>query len=646
MAETQVNLATQVKGTLPATNGGTGAATLTQYAVLLGAGTGAVQFATIGTGGRLLIDQGAGANPAFTAVTGDATLSAAGVLTIASSIAHAGGFVLENGDTTSTSTVFTVGHNSTGTPGAGFGSVTLWTLESSTTADQSALQLATTWATATHGSRKARGVISVYDTAAREAIRVEASGTAAMVSFLGAAASAQLASPDAGTALVTFGFASGTPTFAAANLTGTTLPASIVTSSLTAVGTLTSGATGAGFTVALTTSTVTGTLPVANLTSLTSLTAADVGLTDEVPEYNAAASANRKVSVTRLGGFVNPGVFEARLTLTSGTAVTTSDVTAAATIYLTPFRGNRVALYDGTRHNLYALSEISLSVAALTPGVYDLWLIDSGGLALESLAWTASAGSTGSITGATNATPISVTSTSHGLATDTLVFISGVGGNTAANGYFRVTNTGANTFTLQNLAGTNVAGSGTYTSGGTWWRVDNNTTYTRATALTTQDGVLYKNGALTRRYVGTIFIQQTGKLDDGVTNRFVWNYYNRAFRDMLVEQTNSHTYATGTWRVFNNDFNNQLQFVVGVVEDGFGVTVGGDINSGTGHLAFAPNGVTGTNPSLRHSGAVTNRAAAPKFIAASLGFNNIRIAQFGAASTAYAYAGVTAGIWM
>jgi hypothetical protein len=48
-------------------------------------------------------------------------------------------------------------------------------------------------------------------------------------------------------------------------LLGTTIAANVVSSSLTGVGTLTSGATGAGFTVALSTSTITGNLAVARL---------------------------------------------------------------------------------------------------------------------------------------------------------------------------------------------------------------------------------------------------------------------------------------------------------------------------------------------------------------------------------------------
>ncbi len=91
-----VTLGTVTTGTWNATPvtpvyGGTGLATLTAHAVMLGEGTSNVAFATSGTAGRLLIDQGAGANPAFTVLSGSGatiTLSAAGVLTI-SAIANA-----------------------------------------------------------------------------------------------------------------------------------------------------------------------------------------------------------------------------------------------------------------------------------------------------------------------------------------------------------------------------------------------------------------------------------------------------------------------------------------------------------------------------------------------------------------------------
>ena len=82
-------------------------------------------------------------------------------------------------------------------------------------------------------------------------------------------------------------------------------------------------------------------------------------------------------------------VVEGRLTLTSGTAVTTSDVTAASTLYFTPYRGNRIALYTGTAWKLMSFSELSLAVPATTNTLYDVWAYDnSGTVALETTAWT------------------------------------------------------------------------------------------------------------------------------------------------------------------------------------------------------------------------------------------------------------------
>ena len=69
----------------------------------------------------------------------------------------------------------------------------------------------------------------------------------------------------------------------------------------------------------------------------------------------------------------------------------------------------------------------------------------------------------GTITNATNASPIVVTSAGHGLSTGTRVTIAGVLGNTAANGDFNATVIDANTFSLDGTTGNSA-----YTSGGTW----------------------------------------------------------------------------------------------------------------------------------------------------------------------------------
>jgi hypothetical protein len=67
------------------------------------------------------------------------------------------------------------------------------------------------------------------------------------------------------------------------------------------------------------------------------------------------------------------------------------------------------------------------------------------------------------VTGASNASPIVITSAGHSLNTGDSISISGVQGNVAANGTFTVTKVDANSFSLNGSTG-----NGAYTSGGTW----------------------------------------------------------------------------------------------------------------------------------------------------------------------------------
>ncbi len=72
------------------------------------------------------------------------------------------------------------------------------------------------------------------------------------------------------------------------------------------------------------------------------------------------------------------------------------------------------------------------------------------------------------ITSTTDATPIVVTATSHGLATGDRVMIYGHTTNVAANGYYTITYVSANTFSLQDRdTGTSIAGSGAGAGGAT-----------------------------------------------------------------------------------------------------------------------------------------------------------------------------------
>jgi hypothetical protein len=84
-----------------------------------------------------------------------------------------------------------LGLNALGSGAAGDGGLINMAGKSSTTAAIQMAQIDWQWATATHASRKARLTISAFDTAIREGLRIEASGSAPMIGFLGAAAVAR-----------------------------------------------------------------------------------------------------------------------------------------------------------------------------------------------------------------------------------------------------------------------------------------------------------------------------------------------------------------------------------------------------------------------------------------------------------------------
>ncbi len=269
-----------------------------------------------------------------------------------------------------------------------------------------------------------------------------------------------------------------------------------------------------------------------------------------------------------------------RLTLTTATPVTLSDVTGATSIYFTPYAGGLVSLYSGSAWGLYSFTELTLTVPSTLFKLFDIYLYNNAGtLTLEATDWNQT---TGTITAASNATPVVITSTAHGLAANDLVGISGIVGNTAPNGKFWVVGTvTADTFQLLGCAG-----NGAYVSGGTWYKVSG---ATRATALTTQDGVYVKTGATTRRYLGTGLTGGTsGQIEHSLQFRQLWNYYNQVDMKYLRTLSGDHTYATAAWRPWGNNGQNLCILVVGVAKDTLEVAVNGAITgnaSGNTYLA-------------------------------------------------------------
>lgn len=80
--------------------------------------------------------------------------------------------------------------------------------------------------------------------------------------------------------------------------------------------------------------------------------------------------------------------FGGRLTLTTAVPVTTADVTAAGTLYYTPFISDQVVGYDGTSISNSVFTEVSLDISALLADTnYDI-TINSVGDTLTATAWT------------------------------------------------------------------------------------------------------------------------------------------------------------------------------------------------------------------------------------------------------------------
>ncbi len=133
-------------------------------------------------------------------------------------------------------------------------------------------------------------------------------------------------------------------------------------------------------------------------TKLPALTAASVPALDDVvylvdvsDTTDDATGSSRHATLQRMLGFILHGICQGRLTTETGVPISTSNRTSQSTLYFTPFNGNKVALYDGTRWAFYTFTERSLSLSGLTSGKnYDVFLYDnSGTLTLElSAAWT------------------------------------------------------------------------------------------------------------------------------------------------------------------------------------------------------------------------------------------------------------------
>jgi hypothetical protein len=220
---------------------------------------------------------------------------------------------------------------------------------------------------------------------------------------------------------------------------------------------------------------------------------------DNFPSGEQVASTTSDLAST-----MDPGL---RLTLTSGTPVTSIDVSGASSIFYTPHKHNKLPLYDGTDWALHSVAtELSQALsdntkspaAAVASSVYDVFAwSDAGTLRLSrGPPWT----------------------------------------SVAARG------TGAGTTELERKDGRYV------------------------NKHSVSNGPAAQRGL----YVGSVYTESDALLHDMLTRRHCWNAYNRVERPLCVNEvssTASWTYSTEAWRAANNDVANSVGVLIGLAED-------------------------------------------------------------------------------
>jgi hypothetical protein len=244
-----------------------------------------------------------------------------------------------------------------------------------------------------------------------------------------------------------------------------------------------------------------------------------------------------------LGGSFLPTP-QGRLTLTSGSPVMNSDVTAGSSIYYTPYIGNIVPITtNGTTFAARTFSELTLTlnVNHLTNTLYDIFLFDNAGTVTIGTgpAWSsATAGSS-----------------SRGA--------------------------GAGTTELQRLNGlwTNKV-SMTARNGGTTYTVAANRGTYVGTFLTTSAGT-------------TACVFAPAAAGGGSDNKlFVWNTFNRVnYSSVSKESTASWSYTLATLRPLDNSTSNRVSYVDGLGESVVRGAMAVRISTAAVNGAFAKAGV-------------------------------------------------------
>lgn len=251
-----------------------------------------------------------------------------------------------------------------------------------------------------------------------------------------------------------------------------------------------------------------------------SATDAAASATDAAASATASASSASDAAASAAAAAFNAsGVVvqpQGRLTLTTGVAVTSSDVTGASTLYYALAGGRTVPIYNGTQFVSTVFAELSLALDATAAHTnyhqsgknYDVFVIDDGGTVRLGTGpkWDAGA--------------VAGSDTARGTGT----------GSTELE-WFEGVPTNKNQITIR-------YGSA---SGDTVTVLANRATY-----------------------LGTIRTTADGQTEDSAAKRFVYNEFNQAIRRLFKQDTTvSWTYSTTSFRQANGSTANQVAVVRG-----------------------------------------------------------------------------------
>lgn len=278
---------------------------------------------------------------------------------------------------------------------------------------------------------------------------------------------------------------------------------------------------------------------------------------------------------------------QGRLTLTSVTPTLISDVSAATTVYYTPYNGNLVPIYDGTVFNMNTFSELSLALVSnhLASTIYDIFVVNDSG---------------------------------------TIRLVTGPAWNTSTAGS-GARGTGAGTTELERVNGLWVN------------KVDATMRYGASTvSVTARKGT----------YVGSLYVDgSAGQVSClptyGQSRKWgIWNAYNRQKITLQVgDATSSWTYTTSAWRQARATAANVMTAFVGLPEETFksfhkqnvyatgtggGYAIGIGVNSTSALSGFS--GIVLSGLSFAGHYLVTGEYAAPL----AIGITNIYPIEYGA----------------